>query len=136
VVGGCTNPPAADTGTPDRVAAATSSSDGGTSCPASGVAVSAGPVDAAAGLRAVTLTLVNCGSAPHAVEGYPGLSLLDEQRHVIHVRVIEEPDPVGSGAAPAPAPVTLAPRRQAHAVLLWRNTVELGSHAVHRMVQG
>ena len=136
--GGCMNPPAAATGTSDGVAAATSSeispsesspSKSGASCPASGVAVSAGPVDAAAGERAVTLTLVNCGSAPQTVEGYPGLSLLDEQRKVIDVRVIEQPDPVGSGTLSAPAPVTLAPGQEARAVLLWHNTVELGSEA-------
>ena len=84
-------------------------------------------MDTAMGLRAVTLALVNCGSAGYALEGYPGLPLLDARRKAIDVRVIEEPDPVGSGAVSAPAPVTLAPGQEARAVLLWRTTVELGT---------
>ena len=85
-----------------------------------------GPVDAALGVRAVTLTLLNCGSAAYAVSGYPGLRLLDQERSAIDVQVSQEPDPVAR-SAPAPGPFSLVPGARAQAVVLWRNTVELGS---------
>jgi hypothetical protein len=129
VVAGCMNPPAEGTGTSNSVASPTTPSAPETSCPASGVAVSAGPVDAAMGARGVTLTLANCGSAPYAVEGYPGIELIDEQQQAIDVQVLEEPDPIGSGAVIGPAPLILAPGQRAQAVLLWRNTVEVGREA-------
>jgi hypothetical protein len=94
-------------------------------CPGSGLAVSAGPVDAALGLRAVTLTVLNCGSAPATVEGYPALRLLDEQRTVLEVSVEQQPDPVGNDPGVPITPVTLAPGGTAQAVVLWRNTVEV-----------
>lgn len=123
-LGGCTNPPAEGVGAPVDAATAAPTSAGG--CPASGVAVEAGPVDAAMGFRAVTLTLVNCGSAPYALEDYPGIGLLDEERQAIAVQVLEEPDPIGNGAVAGPASFTVAPGEQARTVLTWRNTVELG----------
>lgn len=126
-VGGCVNPPAESAGTPEASASAAPASSAQSSCPASGAQVSVGPVDAASGLRAVTLSLVNCGSAPYPVAGYPGLELLDEQEQAIDVQVIQEPDPIGNGAVVGPASMTLQPDQRAQAVLLWRNTVELGA---------
>jgi hypothetical protein len=123
---GCADPMDQGTDPGTEVASPTSSAAPETSsCPAAGGAVSAGPVDAATGARAVTLFLVNCGSDPYAVEGYPGIGLLDEQQQPIAVQVFEEPDPIGSGGT-GPAALTLAPGEQARAVVLWRNTVELG----------
>jgi hypothetical protein len=126
-VGGCMNPPAEGASASEPSASGTASSTAPDSCPASGAQVSVGPVDAASGLRAVTLSLANCGSAPYPVGGYPGLELLDEERRVIDVQVVEEPDPIGNGAVTGPGPLTLEPGQQAQAVLLWRNTVELGA---------
>jgi hypothetical protein len=133
-LGGCLNAPA-EHGSPLAAGASTPPSSGAPTaappadegdCPASGTVVSAGPVDAAMGSRAVTLSLVNCGSTPYTVEGYPELRLLDEQQAVIPVTVAEEPDPIGGKPDWAPTPVTLAPGQTAQAVLLWRNTVEVG----------
>lgn len=123
VVVGCMNPPAESTSAP---AWGTAPSPDRPSCPASGVAVSAELVDAAMGLRVATLTLANCGTLAYSVGGYPGLALLDEQQQTIDAQVIEEPDPLGSGAAGAPVPLTLVAGQRAQAVLLWRNTVEMG----------
>jgi Protein of unknown function (DUF4232) len=125
-VAGCADPTVFRADPAGEVVAPTSSAAPATpSCPAGGGAVTAGPVDAALGARAVTLFLVNCGSDPYAVQGYPGIGLLDEEHEQIAVQVLEEPDPIGNGA-PGPEPLTLAPGEQARAVLLWRNTVELG----------
>jgi hypothetical protein len=136
-VGGCMNPPAEGAGAsdlsasesiaPESSASQTASSTAQDACPASGAQVSVGPVDAASGTRAVTLSLTNCGAAPYPVEGYPGLELLDAEQQAIDVQAVQEPDPVGHGAVTGPAPLTLAPGQQAQAVLLWRNTVELGA---------
>jgi hypothetical protein len=129
-VAGCADPPAPRADPAADVVTPTPSADPApatASCPADGGAVSAGPVDGALGARAVTLFLVNCGSDPYAVEGYPGIGLLDEEHRAIAVQVLEEPDPIGNGApGPGPGPLTLAPGEQARAVLLWRNTVEVG----------
>jgi hypothetical protein len=84
-------------------------------------------VDAALGQRAVTVSLVNCGSDHYAVEGYPAVELLDEQQQPIDVALEQEPDPLGNGTTEAPVALDLAPGEHARAVLAWRNTVELGS---------
>jgi hypothetical protein len=117
-------------GTPRTSTAPTASPDptAGTApatCPGSGLAVSAGPVDAALGLRAVTLTVLNCGSVAATVEGYPALRLLDEQRAALEVTVDQQPDPVGNDPGLPITPVTLPPGGTAQAVVLWRNTVEV-----------
>ncbi|WP_348519315.1 DUF4232 domain-containing protein [Blastococcus sp. TF02-09] len=125
--GGCTDPSAEADGAATSSASGTAPSTASDSCPASGARVGVGPVDAATGERAVTLSLVNCGSAPHPVTGYPGLELLDEERQPIEVEVVETPDPIGTGAVTGPTPLTLGPGQRAQAVLLWRNTVELGA---------
>jgi hypothetical protein len=125
-VAGCADPTAPSADAAGEVVPPTASAAPTTSsCPADGGAVSAGPVDGALGARAVTLFLVNCGSDLYAVQGYPGIGLLDEEHRPIAVQVLEEPDPIGNGA-PGPGQLTLAPGEQARAVLLWRNTVELG----------
>ncbi|SCX39001.1 Protein of unknown function [Klenkia marina] len=100
-----------------------------TGCPDPGLATSVGPVDGALGLRAVTLTLVNCGATTATVEGYPGLRLLDEEQADLDVAVVEEPDPVGNEPGLPVTAVTLAPGGSAQAVLLWRNTVAEGENA-------
>lgn len=128
-LGGCAGPSTvrgsaapAGGGTDDDPASAS----GGDGCPPAGVLVEVGPVDGAAGLRAVTLSLVNCGPSPYPVEGFPGLRLLDEQQDVVAVTVLEDLDPVGAGLDLPAELLDLAPGQTAEAVLLWRNTVELG----------
>lgn len=114
-----TAPSSAPTGT-----TAPLSPSGAGDCPGSGLTVSVGPVDAALGLRAVTLTVLACGTGPATVEGYPALRLLDEEKDALDVAVVQEPDPVGGSDGPPVAPVVLQPGGSARAVLLWRNTVE------------
>ncbi|PKT68320.1 hypothetical protein CW362_35760, partial [Streptomyces populi] len=42
-------------------------------CPPSGLRLEAGPVDAAMGLRGMTLTLTDCGERPYEVNGRPAV---------------------------------------------------------------
>ncbi|WP_371667794.1 DUF4232 domain-containing protein [Streptomyces sp. NBC_00289] len=91
-----------------------------------GIRVTAGPVDAAMGLRAMDVTLLNCGTDTYRVKGYPGLRLLDDdQQTVTGVSMIH-----GSGGITGlpgfddpPRAVSLRPGETATAGLVWRNTV-------------
>lgn len=94
-------------------------------CP-NGIRVSAGPVNTAMGLRAMDVTLENCGTATYRVKGYPGLRPLDEDHErVTGVSVVH--GSAGISQVPEmdepPEPVALEPGETATAGLLWRNTV-------------
>lgn len=97
-------------------------------CPPSGVRVDAGLVDGAMGLRAMTLTLTNCGDKPYKVDGYPAVLVLDESGLPIPgVRTAEGTDEVSMAPKdPGPEPLTLAPGAAAQAVLYWRTNAESG----------
>lgn len=95
-------------------------------CPASGIRVYNDTGDAAMGLRVVSLHLENCGSSPYRIEGYPRLSLMDEDHKAVEgVRILHDGSSVAmSTGADGPArPLVLAPGEKAHAGLVWRNTV-------------
>ncbi|MET7647361.1 DUF4232 domain-containing protein [Streptomyces sp. NPDC005426] len=98
-------------------------------CPPSGIRVTADRGDAAMGLRVVGLHLLNCGPAAYAVDGYPGLQLLDEDREPVSgVRILHGTDTISSGIGgdATPRPVTLRPGESAYANLAWRNTTGAG----------
>ncbi|MCT9078247.1 DUF4232 domain-containing protein [Streptomyces fulvoviolaceus] len=95
-------------------------------CPTGGVRVTAGPVNPAMGLRAMALTLENCGTRVYRVEGYPVLRLLDaDQQQVTGVSVVHGSGGIATvtGFDDPPRPVSLEPGETASAGLLWRNTV-------------
>ncbi|SCE86052.1 DUF4232 domain-containing protein [Micromonospora chokoriensis] len=92
-------------------------------CPASGVQIRSTGSDAAMGLRALGLELVNCGDRPYQLNGYPILHLFDEQREPVMLRVVNGAKEITSGFDQPPRPVTLAPAERATAVVLWRNLV-------------
>ncbi|MEU5591550.1 DUF4232 domain-containing protein [Streptomyces sp. NPDC020298] len=99
-------------------------------CPSSGLRLYADEGDAAMGLRAVGLHLVNCGARSQRLTGYPRLSLLDEgHRPVDGVRILRGGSAIASGTgADGPAhPLSLKPGQSAHAGLVWRNTVLSGT---------
>jgi len=77
------------------------------------------------GLRTLTLELVNCGSTPLTVNGYPAVRLFDEEDTPIEVVVGE--GSAGITTAPEfddpPQEVTLRPGEKASSGLLWRNLV-------------
>jgi len=95
-----------------------------TSCPASGVRITPDAVSAAMGLRAMGVTLTNCGTKTYRLNGYPQLRVLDEHREPLDVQILEGTEPVTTAQPdPGPHPVTLKPNESALTVLVWRNTV-------------
>ena len=52
-------------------------------CPQEGIRVTAGPVNPALGLRAMDLTLENCGTRAYRVQGYPEIRLLDRDQQIL-----------------------------------------------------
>jgi hypothetical protein len=91
------------------------------------VRVTEGTGDAALGLRVLGLLLTNCGTEPYAVEGYPSLTLLDEERRpVTDVRIEHGSAGIATveGFDAPPQPLTLGPGESASAGLVWRNTVD------------
>ncbi|MFD9075140.1 DUF4232 domain-containing protein [Streptomyces lasiicapitis] len=88
-----------------------------------GLLVEPGPVDAAMGLRAMTVTLTYCGTGSFHLDGYPELRVLDSDREPVDVRSLKGTDAITTGMRdPGPHPVTLAPRQSATAAVVWRNT--------------
>ncbi|MEV6693421.1 DUF4232 domain-containing protein [Micromonospora sp. NPDC051196] len=120
-------PPSVPVTTPDTPPTRTEPSAGAGSpcpCPADGVRISHLGVSAAMGLRAIGLELVNCGSRPYRLHGYPELRLLDSDGNLIRVRVILGAKEITSGFDFPPRPLTLAPGEAAGATVLWRNLVD------------
>ncbi|MFJ1809494.1 MULTISPECIES: DUF4232 domain-containing protein [unclassified Streptomyces] len=99
-------------------------------CPPSGVRVTADDGDAAMGLRVVGLVLENCGEQDYTLDGYPQVSLLDEDHEPIDgVSVLKGSGGIATvtGFDDAPRPVTLKPGERANAGLMWRNTTGFGT---------
>ncbi|MGV9454951.1 DUF4232 domain-containing protein [Streptomyces sp. NPDC003635] len=98
-------------------------------CPESGLHVYADQGDAAMGLRAVGLHLVNCGDNPYALNGYPEIELLDEDHASVDgVRILQGTARISTGLGDDTArPVTLEPGEAARATLAWRNTTQSGT---------
>ncbi|MCX5396313.1 DUF4232 domain-containing protein [Streptomyces sp. NBC_00102] len=93
-------------------------------CPASGVRVDMGPVETAMFARAVVLTLVNCGTEPYQVDGYPSVRVLDENGDRLPVPV--NPGRSMFGADLGPESVSLRPGGTMKSVLAWVSTKEGG----------
>lgn len=94
-------------------------------CPPSGVLVRTGEVNAAMGVRAMGLELVNCGTVPFTVNGYPEVRLLDDDRRPLPVTVGRGSSGISTidSYDVPPAPVTAAPGERLVAGLVWRNKV-------------
>ncbi|MFD6678644.1 DUF4232 domain-containing protein [Micromonospora parva] len=92
-------------------------------CPASGVRIRATGGDAASGLRALGIELVNCGERPYQLNGYPVLHVFDEEREPIMLRVVNGAKEITLGFDQPPRKITLAAGERATAVVLWRNLV-------------
>ncbi|TDD93854.1 DUF4232 domain-containing protein [Actinomadura rubrisoli] len=89
-------------------------------CSPDGISVTAREPDAAMGLRAMAVTLLNCGKKPYRLNGYPALRVLDENRQPFDVKIVRGPTEVKD---PGPKPLTLRPGRSAQVIVVWRNTV-------------
>ena len=96
-------------------------------CPPEGVLLQAGVADAAMGLRALGITLLNCGDRDYRVDGYPVVVALDKDHRTLDIKVlhgttdIAGPIPEWNGP---PNPITLGPGREAECVVVWRNTYD------------
>ncbi|MFC3503077.1 DUF4232 domain-containing protein [Micromonospora krabiensis] len=124
LLGACTSPTAsggAATGEPPEPSAPAATS--AATCPASGVLIRSTGSDAAMGLRALGLELVNCGATPYRLNGYPAPTVRDEQRQPIPLAVVPGATGITSGYDAPPRALTLLPGDRAIASLLWRNTV-------------
>ncbi|MET7689054.1 DUF4232 domain-containing protein [Streptomyces sp. NPDC005483] len=111
-----------------NVPEAEASSASGT-CPESGMHLYADEGDAAMGLRVVGLHLVNCGTRPIRLNGYPRLTVQDEDHHTVDgVRILQGTDQIGTGidGDSSPRPVVLRPGEAAVTGLAWRNTTQAG----------
>jgi hypothetical protein len=93
-------------------------------CPPGGVLVTAGPVDGAMGLRAVTLRVTNCGRESYRVTGYPDVGVLDDDGRPVPVAVTEGTPPGDPVVDPGPRTTVLRRGESAEAGLLWRQLVE------------
>ncbi|MEU9384845.1 DUF4232 domain-containing protein [Streptomyces sp. NPDC048279] len=99
-------------------------------CPPSGVRLWADDGDAAMGLRVVGLHLENCGKRDYALDGYPELSLLDDDREPvdgIHVLRGGAAIATGTGFDGPPVALVLKPGETALSGLVWRNTTLAGT---------
>ncbi|MER6085379.1 DUF4232 domain-containing protein [Streptomyces sp. NPDC001833] len=99
-------------------------------CPASGVRLWADDGDAAMGLRVVGLHLENCGKRDYALDGYPALSLLDDDRKPVDgIRILHGGAAIatGTGFDDPPSPLVLKPGETALSGLVWRNTTLAGT---------
>jgi len=94
-----------------------------TACPDSGAAVTTGVVDAALGRRAVVVELVNCGTEPYKVNGYPGIGALDKDRDPLRLTITHDHPYTDAGRDQGPKPLTLAPGESVKSVLNWNNRV-------------
>ncbi|MEV6653527.1 DUF4232 domain-containing protein [Streptomyces sp. NPDC051219] len=77
------------------------------------------------GLRLVNLDMVNCGTRPFTVKGYPDLRLLDRDRAPLAVTVVRGSTEISriDSFEQEPGTVTLQPGESASAGLVWRNSV-------------
>lgn len=97
-----------------------------TGCPPEGFAITAGPVDAAMGLRVMSIDLLNCGEEPYTVQGYPIIRVLDDDQQPLDVSILEGTAAIAGGIEPSdgpPQPVTADPGEHILAFVAWRNTV-------------
>ncbi|MFF3858331.1 DUF4232 domain-containing protein [Streptomyces sp. NPDC002209] len=99
---------------------------GASACPEGGVRLLEGAGDAAMGLRVADIQLVNCGTQPYVLEGYPEIRLLDRKRAPVEVTVVHGADGITgapSGAEGAPQRIELRPGQTASLGMVWRNLV-------------
>ncbi|MEU4269973.1 DUF4232 domain-containing protein [Streptomyces sp. NPDC026092] len=89
-------------------------------CPATGVNVTTGMVNAAMGLRAMPVTITNCGTGEQRVNGYPDVRVRDMNRQPMDVTVLKGTGPIAQMEDPGPHPVTLKPGESARSVFAWR----------------
>ncbi|MER7173141.1 DUF4232 domain-containing protein [Streptomyces mesophilus] len=95
-----------------------------TACDGEGLRAASGMVNAAMGLRSMSITVTNCGTGEYELNGYPALTVLDEDREPVAIDVLKGTEAIGTGLGNAkPKLFTLKPGESATTSLTWRNTV-------------
>jgi hypothetical protein len=89
-----------------------------------GLRFTMGSTDAAMGLRVMSVEVVNCGTQPVVLNGYPQVKLLDEQWQQLDAEIVNGSGGIASveGFDDAPQPITVPPGERASSAFLWRNT--------------
>ncbi|MGB2571101.1 DUF4232 domain-containing protein [Micromonospora citrea] len=93
-------------------------------CPPGGVRITALDGNAAMGLRAMGIELVNCGSTPYRLKGWPVPRLRDADGDPIEVRIVQGARGITAGFDAPPRQLVLRPGERAGAALIWRNLVD------------
>lgn len=91
--------------------------------PATALVIRTGPVEAAMGLRAMTITMVNKDTQPHTINGYPAIRVLDKNREPLPITIDPGATQVATGFDAPAKPITIQPGKTATSALIWRNTV-------------
>ncbi|MFJ2768905.1 DUF4232 domain-containing protein [Streptomyces sp. NPDC087300] len=89
-------------------------------CPKSGVTMSPGMVTATMGLRAMSVTVTNCGKGTRQLNGYPDIRVRGVDKQLFRVNVLKGTEPVTTMDDPGPRRVTLKPGESAYTSLVWR----------------
>ncbi|MGW2228575.1 DUF4232 domain-containing protein [Streptomyces formicae] len=105
---------------PDGRSPADAPSAGTPRCPESGVTMSPGMVSAAMGLRAMSVTVTNCGKGVRRINGYPDIRVRGLDKQLFRVNVLKGTEPVTTMDDPGPRRVTLKPGESAYTSLVWR----------------
>ncbi|MEV5982544.1 DUF4232 domain-containing protein [Streptomyces sp. NPDC052114] len=113
-----TDPGAGLPGDASRGPGAPSPTAGG--CPRSGVTTAPGMVTAAMGLRAMSVTVTNCGKDVRVLNGYPDIRVRGVDRQLFDVTVLKGTEPVTTMDDPGPRRVELEPGESAYTSLVWR----------------
>ncbi|PRH80068.1 DUF4232 domain-containing protein [Streptomyces solincola] len=92
-------------------------------CPEGGVRVATGLVDSAMGLRAMEVSLANCGTRRVEVSGYPELTVLDGRSAPMESVTVHQGS--NTDSRHRPTVFALGPGERAVAAVVWRNTVTL-----------
>ncbi|CAM5340675.1 hypothetical protein SALBM135S_00821 [Streptomyces alboniger] len=77
-------------------------------------------VTAAMGLRAMSVTLTNCGTGVREVNGYPDIRVRGLDKQLFAVTVLKGTEPVTTMDDPGPGRVHLRPGESAYTSLVWR----------------
>ncbi|MFD5825795.1 DUF4232 domain-containing protein [Lentzea sp. NPDC060358] len=101
-----------------------------------GLRFTAGATEAASGLRVMAVEVLNCGTKPVQLHGYPQVKLLDEGWQPLTAEIVQGSGGIASvaGFDDAPQPIAVAPGERAKTAFLWRNThtsvdpPQVGSH--------
>ena len=101
-------------------------------CGSKRVLVTAGPVEAGLGHRALVLTLTNCTAKPYKVNGYPTVSILGADRRPLPIAVKHASSYFAID--PGPSSLTLRQGETALSVVAWSATVTYGDPSVGRYI--